>query len=147
MAGFSKIYCIGGLGGFQGADGINPIELQILVGDADRQWLEPHYFDKSIRPLGSVNAIVPEGPDDPNALLDACLAFYPRHFRKCPLVEQVAPLLIDIDRLDFHFGRKQIPSQWDVLRREARPFFEQLNIWEAKLTRVASRRVIGVVDP
>lgn len=45
MAGFSKIYCVGGLGGFQGADGVNPILFQILVGDASRQWLQVHYFD------------------------------------------------------------------------------------------------------
>ena len=43
MAGYSRIYCIGGLGGFGGADGINPILLQIWVGDASRQWFEAHY--------------------------------------------------------------------------------------------------------
>ena len=29
-----------------GADGVNPIEFLVLVGDADRQWLEPQYFDR-----------------------------------------------------------------------------------------------------
>jgi hypothetical protein len=46
MAGYSKLYCVGGLGGYLGADGINPILFQILIGNADRQWLEVHYFDK-----------------------------------------------------------------------------------------------------
>lgn len=46
MAGYSKIYCIGGEGGFLGADGMNPIDFQILVGDADRQWLEVRYFNR-----------------------------------------------------------------------------------------------------
>lgn len=66
MAGFSKIYCLGGLGGFMGADGINPIGGQILIGDADRQWLEPRYFDKKLKPIGKINIIVPESPNDHN---------------------------------------------------------------------------------
>jgi hypothetical protein len=76
MAGFSRIYSIGDLVGFQGADGVNPIRLQIWVGDADRQWLEVHYFDQSIQPLGAITKIIPEGPNHPNPLLDACLCFY-----------------------------------------------------------------------
>ncbi len=51
MAGYSKIYCVGGEGGFLGADGINPINFQILVGDAGRQWLEVCYFSQDIRPM------------------------------------------------------------------------------------------------
>ena len=65
LAGFSKLYVIGGLGGFQGADGVYPIRLQIWLGEGDRQWLEPHYVDASIRPLGSVRTIIPDGPDAP----------------------------------------------------------------------------------
>lgn len=63
MAGYSKLYVVGGLGGFMGADGVNPIEFLVLIGDADRQWLEPHYFDVSIRPIGRLRVIVPAGPD------------------------------------------------------------------------------------
>lgn len=48
MAGYSKLYVVGGLGGFMGADGVNPIDFLVLVGDADRQWFEPHYFDRSL---------------------------------------------------------------------------------------------------
>jgi hypothetical protein len=51
VAGFSRLYVVGGLGGFQGADGVNPIEFMVLVGDGSRQWLEPHYFDGSITPI------------------------------------------------------------------------------------------------
>ena len=64
MAGYSKFYVVGGEGGFMGSDGVNPIEILILVGDAGRQWLEPHYFDASIRPIGRIQLIVPAGPDD-----------------------------------------------------------------------------------
>ena len=50
MAGYSKIYCVGGEGGFLGADGMNPIDFQILIGDGDRQWLEVRYFNRDIKP-------------------------------------------------------------------------------------------------
>jgi hypothetical protein len=48
MAGFSSLYVIGGEGGFMEADGGNSIEFLVLVGDADRHWLELHYLDNSI---------------------------------------------------------------------------------------------------
>ena len=68
MADFSELYVIGSQGGFMGADGVNPIEFLVLVGDASRQWLEPHYFDKSINPIGKLRSIIPAGPDQPEIL-------------------------------------------------------------------------------
>jgi hypothetical protein len=136
LAGFSKLYVIGGLGGFQGADGVNPIQMQIWVGTADRQWLEPHYVDPSIKPLGAIRAIVPEKPDDPVALLDACLVFFPKHFEQCPSLAEAAASLEGMTRLDFDQGKKAIPSIWPKLREEARPYFKRLHIFEAVLTPV-----------
>ena len=68
MAGFFKIYVIGGPGGFRGSDGVNPIYFQILVGTSSRQWWEPHYFMEEIKPMGKLRVIVPAGPDDPDSL-------------------------------------------------------------------------------
>jgi hypothetical protein len=133
MAGYSKLYVIGGRGGFMGADGVNPIELILLVGDADRQWLEPHYFDESIRPLADVRVIVPAGPDHPDSLVDACIAFYPQHFRSCPSLAEVEVAIRDLERLDFDASLQEIPSAWATLREEARPLFRELNIWRADL--------------
>lgn len=116
-----------------GADGINPILFQVLVGDADRQWLEVHYFDKSIRPLGKIKVIVPARPDDENSLLDACLAFYPKHFTKCPSLIEVEQKVKSLTRLDFHLGADEIPEEWNTLRDEAKPMFKSLNIFEANL--------------
>ena len=59
VAGYSKLYVIGDPGGFQGADGVNPIQFLVLIGDGNRQWLEPHYFDASIKPIGKLARIVP----------------------------------------------------------------------------------------
>jgi len=133
MAGFSKIYCVGGSGGFQGADGVNPILFQILVGDASRQWLQVHYFDQTMKPLGEIKTIVPEGPNNPNALLDACIAFFPLHFQDCPSLAQVAISLRDVQHLDFDLGMSEIPDGWAALRAEALPAFRALNIWQADL--------------
>lgn len=136
MSGFSKLYVVGGQGGFQGADGVNPIQFQILVGDGDRRWLEPHYFECSIKPLANVRTIVPAGPDDPDALLDACIAFYPQHFKGCPSLAGVESALASTDRLDFDAPGKRIPATWPKLREEARPLFAKLNIWQANLVPV-----------
>ena len=83
MAGYSTIYCIGGEGGFQGADGMNPIHFQILQGEGNRRWLEPHYFDKTITPIGKIKAIIPESLELKDAIIDACVAFAPKFFEKC----------------------------------------------------------------
>ncbi len=136
MAGFTKIYCVGGLGGYDGADGINPILFQILVGDGNRQWLEVHYFDKGIKPIVEAT-IIPEGPDNPDSLVDACILFFPSHFRECSLLEKVASELKKNLKpgglLDFDLGKKQIPRDWLALREQARPCFKQLAIFQAAL--------------
>lgn len=133
MAGYSKIYVIGGLGGFMGADGVNPIEFLVLVGDADRQWLEPHYFDSSIIPIGKLRVIVPPRSDHPDSLLDACIAFCPRQFKSCLSLPEVESALREADRLDFDAHPKAIPEAWAKLREEAKPLFATMNIWRADL--------------
>ena len=133
MAGYSKLYVVGGSGGFMGADGVNPIEFMILVGDADRQWLEPHYFDTSIKSLGKLKTIVPNGPDHPDSILDACIAFCPRYFRTCQSLREVETAIGEADRLDFDIGTHEIPTAWNRLRDEARSLFAAMNIWRAKI--------------
>ena len=135
MAGFEKIYCIGGLGGYLGADGINPIELQILVGYSDRMWLEPHYFNKGITPIGNIESIIPAGSDDPNMLLDATIAFAPSLYSECNMLKNVITILHDKRTLDFD-NAKSIPDEWDVLRQEAQSYYKQLNIFTADLKKL-----------
>jgi hypothetical protein len=133
VAGDSRLYVVGGLGGFQGADGVNPIAFQILVGEGNRQWLEAHYFDPEIKPLGKVRTIIPAGPDHPDALLDACIAFFPQHFVSCRSLPGVRSKLNETETLDFDLGRGDIPYTCGDLREEARPLFRKLNIWKAEL--------------
>ena len=134
MAGYSKIYVVGTPGGFEGSDGVNNIEMLILVGDADRQWLEPKYINSSIKPIGTIQTIIPFKPDDPDSLLDACIAFSPIHFKTCPSLEGVISKLKGVQRLDFNATSKKIPRYWALLREEARPVFAKLDIWKADLS-------------
>jgi hypothetical protein len=130
VAGYSKLYMAGGLGGFIGADGVNPIKFLILVGDADRQWLEPHYVDKSIIPIGGIRIIVPAVPDHPDSLLDACIAFCPRHFVSCPSLAEVQSALRDADRLDFDAHPERIPAAWSRIVLHERPPIHKARRWE-----------------
>lgn len=116
-----------------GADGVNPIELIILVGDSSRQWLEPHYFNRRLRPLGKLRVIVPAGPYHPDALIDACIAFAPHYFRECPSLTSVASEAAEMERLDFDARPREIPAAWGQLREEARPIFASMGIWRADL--------------
>jgi hypothetical protein len=84
MAGISRIYWIGPGGGFMGGDGVNPILAQIWLGESDRMWFEARYFDPGFGPMGKLETVIPPGPDGNDNLLDACLAFFPAAFEKCP---------------------------------------------------------------
>ena len=136
MSGYSKIYCIGGEGGFMGSDGMNPIDFQILVGDGNRQWLEVKYFNGNIRPMGRVEVIIPKGPDPiyKDALLDACLAFFPEYFESCSSLAQVVEVVSNAQRIDFDSDGE--PDGWAELREQARPLFRHLIIYEAELKKV-----------
>lgn len=135
----SKIYCIGTEGGFGGSDGLRTIDLLILVTEADRQALVAYHFDRRIRPnerirpMGRIHVIIPRGPNHPDALIDACLAFFPKYFESCPSLAQVAKGLANARRIDFHLDGE--PAGWAQLREEARPLFEELIIYEGVLNK------------
>ena len=139
MAGFSKLYVIGGLGGFLGSDGVNPIYFQILVGVSSREWWEPHYFMDEIKPMGKLRSIVPERPEDPDALLDACMAFFPEFFEDCPSLAEAREQCGGKEQMDF--DADGIPKVWRTLREEARERFGELPVWEAELVELHPRRI------
>lgn len=132
MAGYNKIYVIGGEGGFQGSDGVMPIFYQILAGVGSRRWMEPHYFDESIKPLGNIKSIVPVSPED-DALFDAVLAFGPSYFDECPSMAIVRAKLQGVEQLDFNAESNQVPAEWQTLRNEAWELFSKMSIWLADL--------------
>ena len=131
----SKIYCIGAEGGFMGSDGLREIHLQILVTDSDQQALVAYHLDRHIRPMGKVKVIIPAGPDHPDALIDACLAFFPEYFESCPSLAQVTEGLANARRIDFDLDGA--PTGWEQLREEARPLFKEMVIYEADLNKIS----------
>jgi len=133
MNGYSRVYCIGGAGDEGGIRGVHPLLMQILVGTSGHQWLEPRYFDESMGPLGQIRVVIPEQPDHPHALIDACIAFFPDYFRACPLLNAVEQEVRDACELDFRSDRTSIPEHWPYLRKQALPIFRELHIFEGAL--------------
>ncbi len=136
MAGYSKAFVVGGEGGYMGSDGVNPIDMFILVGDADRQWLEPIYVRRKGKPLGRIKSIIPAMPDDPMMVLDACLAFMPDYFSDCPSLPAISERLIGEKRIDLHLGTPNITMDWIRLREEAKNLFAKLPVWACDFTRI-----------
>ena len=133
MAGFYKIYMVGGSGGFLGTDGINPIALQILIGTSSREWLEPNYFDKELSSISGITHMVPKGPTDNENIIDGLIIFAPQLFEKsCDLLKDA---YIHFDKL----GKKRIdmsedqPAFWNDLVCEAKPTFENLKLYRANI--------------
>ena len=132
MAGYSEMYVLGGQGGFMGADGVNPIEMLVLVGNADRMWLEPHYFDPALGEGSGVRAGRPQRPQGPkyagghpDCLRSVAIHLMPRvRFRRRGVSKPW-------DRIDFDQSPESIPAGWEQLREQARPIADALNIWFA----------------
>jgi len=142
MAGISNIYCIGGQGGFMGADGMNPIVAQIWQGYADRMWLEARYFDNRYGPIGRVKTVIPPGPDDPNMLIDAAIIFFPDFCKDCASFPELVEHIGNRERLDFHLDKtlSDVNSALSRLREDARSKFSTLFIMEGCLTEISRKK-------
>ena len=138
MAGFTKIYYFGNEGNFFTRDGINDITMEVLVGDGNRQWLEPRYYTK-FKPIANIARIVPEAPYQDDNLLLAAIIFSPIRFRSCRSLKELTHLLdstiqnsfLDVDRSKEKYWYRSGVLQ-DVMK-QARPIFDHLNIYEAEL--------------
>ena len=128
MAGITKVYCVGGSGGYLGADGINPVALVILLGDGNRQWFELGRRAEDVEPLGNVSVLIPEDPAGADRILDACLAFGPSLFPGCPTMGKVKSLVGQSRSVDRHSGPKPLREAWRKLREEARSIFEGIGV-------------------
>ncbi len=137
MAGYSKIFCIGHAETY---DGIANVRLCILQGEGNRQWFEAGFVAPGLKPLGSLRVVVPARPNDPDGLIDACIAFYPSWFSDCPSLALVSRQLKGQTCLDFDLGRALIPKEWYQLREEARRKFDDLVIYDGHLRSVAAGR-------
>jgi len=133
MAGFIKIYMVGGSGGFLGSDGINPIALQVLIGTSSREWLEPNYFDKNFSSLSGITHMVPKSPTNDENIIDGLIIFAPQLF------EESCDLLKDAQMHFDKLGKKRIdmskdqPTFWDDLVSQAKPKFKNLKLYRANI--------------
>ena len=136
MAGFDRIYVFGGLGGFQGADGVNPIAMQIWIGWGDRKWLEAHYFVDDLKPIAGIKSIVPKKPDEELNLLEATIIFAPTFFiDECDLMDKTINHFeaLDKNRIDLY---DDAPEFWDDMVEQAHPIFKKLNIFQSDLREI-----------
>jgi len=48
-----------------------------------------------------MKSLILNGPDHPDSLLDACIAFFPEHFELCHTLAKVREDIMDTKRIDF----------------------------------------------
>jgi hypothetical protein len=133
MAGFSKIYIIGGSGGFLGSDGVNPIIVQILVGRSDGEWLEVNYLDPKYDSLCGIKKIIPRKAVDDDTILEGLLIFTPWLFiEKCDLMINLKNYFKKLGRKNINL-HKDVPSFWDDLLIQAEPIFKEIKLFSADI--------------
>jgi len=133
MAGFYKIYLVGGSGGFLGFDGINPIFFQILIGTADREWLEPKYFDEKFSSMSNITHMVPQGPINDENIIDGLIIFAPQLFEEsCDLLKEAHSYFDELGKKKIDMSVHQ-PKFWNELIIQAKPTFENLKLYKANI--------------
>jgi len=137
MAGYERIYLFGGLGGYLGADGMNPIAMQIWVGWSDRKWLEAHYFVDDLEAIGGIKAIIPKQHDEELNLLEASIIFGPQFYTmKCDLMEITMKYFSALNKTKIDLA-EDAPEFWDDVVKQARPVFNTLNLFQADLKEIS----------
>ena len=126
MSDFNPVYAVTDPDAPAPGSPIRTPDIVILVGHGNRAWMEARVPGGRPRPLGRIEAVIPEKPDFDAALLDALLAFWPERFRSCPSLAAVESRLLHREKLDFDLGADRIPAEWAALRREARAIYERL---------------------
>ena len=135
MAGYKRMYVFGGSGGFMGADGVNPVTMQIWVGVSDGKWLEAHYFKKDIEPIAGIKTVIPKKPDEYSNLLEATILFAPLFFEKCSMLKTVRSHFDKLNKKKI-FMTKDEPEIWKQMLIEAEPIFTKLNIYQADILEI-----------
>ena len=126
MAGFDKSVFFG----HATYDGINGITMELWRGVSSRMWFEAARGFK--RRAQRVEVIVPKGPNDPDMLLDAAMAFCPKVFQDVPGYTRMYESLEPRSYLDFDMD-EGVTADLAAIRELARPVFRQLTIYEADI--------------
>lgn len=115
MAGYSRIYGIGELAGFLGVVEINPI-LQALGGRCRPPVVGLALLRRQPRAVRQHLGHGSGRPGNPDALVDACIAFAPRLFASCAALARVAEQAGGLERLDFDLEPEEDPGRCSPLR-------------------------------
>lgn len=138
MAGFDEIYYLGSPGGYMGADGLNTIDLEILVGSSDRKWFEARYFTPNLRPMAGIKVVIADTPEPHEALLQALIILATDLFSECQSLDRIRDA---VDRID----RERLKGEdWTNLLNEARPIFKKLALYRARLESIHESRRGGL---
>jgi len=129
---YVKILLVGKKAGTEKTSGINSIDVAILIGEGNREWLEAMRAasKRPVKPVWKIDVIIPDPVNYSNCIIDACMAFAPHLFKECPELDNVAKQIGNASRIDFT-EEDQIPKSWNKLREQARPIFEKMSIFEA----------------
>ena len=137
MAGYERIYLFGGVGGYMGADGMNPIAMQIWVGWGNRKWLEAHYFVDELKPINGIKSVIPKKPAEELNLLEASIIFCPQFYiMKCDLMEITIRYFSKLNKTKIDLA-DDAPEFWDDVVKQARPVFNTLNVFQADLKEIS----------
>jgi hypothetical protein len=124
LSGITKAFFVGEIGT---SDQISEKPVSILMaiyrGDGNRIWYEPHYFDKSLSPIGKITTTIPRSPEDKNQLIDALIAFAPAFFQSSRHLTEIKKILERKTILDFDLD-DEIPSIWESLRNDCKVILE-----------------------
>jgi hypothetical protein len=134
MAGYNAIWIVGR----KTHDGVNPISTMVLQGLSDRIWLElPRGYKTS---KVKVKTMIPPQPNDPNMLIDMCMAFMPQLFQENPHYVQMLEHMESKTFLDLHLN-ENVPDTWELVREEVRPIFDQLTIFKADIQKIKDTKI------
>jgi len=106
-------------------DSSSPL-LIMLQGEGSRQWLQGHYPpDPDNEKKCGHRIVIPEGPDDPNMILDGCLVFIPEIFSECKHYSLLKKIVDSKDVIDLNMEK---PEEWDTIRKECVKYMGRLKL-------------------
>lgn len=88
----------------------------VRTDDAGTWTFQPMYAASAGAPLGQVHTVT-TAAQHPDALLDACLAFYPAVFANCASLALVRQVVGEATELDLS---ERLPVGWQALRAEGK---------------------------
>ncbi|MCW5840216.1 MAG: hypothetical protein KIT77_03145 [Caldilinea sp.] len=101
----------------------------VRTDDAGCWTFRPMYPADAGAPLGQLESVT-TAAGHPDALLDACLAFFPETFSHCASLPLVRQAVGDVEHLDLS---ERLPVGWQALRAEGREVVKGAKVQTARV--------------